>query len=87
MNWIEEFFAGRLNKPDILVAELSNVIKKEIGKNAPNIIFEDLENKRTSIENLKGDTIILNFWSLSCGSCRILMPELSKLQKEYYDNV
>ena len=86
MNWIQEFLNNRLDKPNSLLADLSNEIKKEIGKNTSNIIFQDLENDSTmTLENFKDQIVILNLWSLSCSGCRMQIPELSKLHKEYYD--
>ena len=46
---------------------------------APDFTLETLDGKSTSLSSLKGQVVILNFWSASCGPCLIEMPALTKL--------
>lgn len=53
-----------------------NYIKGE--KVAP-FKFTDIQGKSLSSDSLKGNVIVLNFWSISCGPCVTEMPELNEL--------
>ena len=41
--------------------------------------FTDIQGKSLSSDSLKGNVIVLNFWSISCGPCVTEMPELNEL--------
>ena len=43
----------------------------------------DLE--KISLHDLKGKVVLLNFWATWCGPCRIEIPDLNELYKNYYD--
>lgn len=53
--------------------------------NNPATEFEgkDLEGKIWSLKELRGKTVILNFWFTSCAPCIKEIPELNKLVDEY----
>ncbi|SFF18917.1 Peroxiredoxin [Spirosoma endophyticum] len=40
-----------------------------IGKNAPVLKFKDMDGKLLSLEHLKGNVIVLNFWNIGCTGC------------------
>ncbi|WP_342648620.1 redoxin domain-containing protein [Mucilaginibacter sp. CSA2-8R] len=39
--------------------------------------------KTTSLSQLKGKVVLVDFWATWCGSCLTAMPQLSKLQEQY----
>jgi uncharacterized protein (TIGR03435 family) len=43
--------------------------------------------KTTSLSQLKGKVVIIEFWATWCGGCMVAMPHLKKLQAKYPDRV
>ena len=39
-----------------------------------------------SLESLQGKTDVLYFWSASCGTCHVMMPEYSAFAESYADD-
>ncbi len=62
----------------------------ELGKQVPNYTFNNVLNsdlEQISIQDLKGKTVILEFWATWCGSCIPAMKELDSLQKEFENDL
>jgi thiol-disulfide isomerase/thioredoxin len=57
----------------------------EIGSPAPNFQLPDLTGKEVTLNQYKGKIVLLDFWATWCVPCRMTMPLLEKLQKEYSD--
>ena len=51
-----------------------------LGSDAPDFTLTDSD-RTVSLHDLKGKTIVLNFWTSWCGPCIDEMPSLIKLQK------
>ena len=47
--------------------------------------FVTLENDTLSLESLQGKTVILYFWTASCGTCHAMMPGYSAFAESYAD--
>ena len=41
------------------------------------------DGKAVSLESLKGQVVLINFWATWCGPCRKEMPLLEQIQKKY----
>lgn len=41
----------------------------QLGKKAPVLEFNDMDGKLVSLEHLKGNVIVLNFWNIGCKGC------------------
>ena len=54
---------------------------------APPLQTQDLLGKPVSKENWAGKVVIVNFWATWCPPCRVEIPELIKLKKEYGDRL
>lgn len=54
-----------------------------INKPAPQFELTDLQGKKWSLKQLRGKTVVLNFWFTSCPPCVREMPELNKLVQQY----
>jgi thiol-disulfide isomerase/thioredoxin len=59
----------------------------EIGRPAPAFKLGDLSGRQVSLDQFKGKAVLLDFWATWCGPCRITMPLLENLQKEYPDTL
>tara|TARA_Y100000590_G_C15651796_1_gene989049 strand:+ start:259 stop:1086 length:828 start_codon:yes stop_codon:yes gene_type:complete len=44
-----------------------------------------LVEKEISLENLRGQVVLINFWATWCGPCRMEIPDLNELYKKYKD--
>jgi thiol-disulfide isomerase/thioredoxin len=54
-----------------------------LGSFAPSFKAKTINGKLLDLSKLKGQVIVLNFWSIGCGPCIGEMPELNKLVRHY----
>ncbi|MEC1612789.1 redoxin domain-containing protein [Bacillus mojavensis] len=63
--------------------------KKEIGieegQQAPDFTLKTLSGERSSLSDVRGKKVLLNFWATWCKPCRQEMPAMEELQKEQSD--
>jgi thiol-disulfide isomerase/thioredoxin len=59
----------------------------EIGQPAPNFKLPDLSGQQVSLDQYKGKIVMLDFWATWCGPCRMTMPIMENLQKEFADTM
>lgn len=57
-----------------------------IGRTAPDFTVKDSDHT-VALHDLRGKTIVLNFWAAHCGPCIDEMPSLVQLQKQMGDRV
>ena len=57
-----------------------------IGKSAPDFTVKDSDHT-VALHDLRGKTIVLNFWAAHCGPCIDEMPSLVQLQKRMGDRI
>ena len=58
------------------------------GKPAPlNYTLKDMNGIDVRLESFKGKVILLNFWATWCGPCRVEIPYLIELQKQYSNDL
>ncbi|ADB38741.1 TlpA family protein disulfide reductase [Spirosoma linguale] len=50
-----------------------------IGLQAPKLEFKDLDNNLVSLEHLRGNIIVLNFWNIGCLGCEQERETLNRL--------
>jgi peroxiredoxin len=55
------------------------------GREASNFTLRDLEGREVSLESHRGRVVLINFWATWCGPCRIEMPAIEKLYREFAD--
>ena len=58
--------------------EYETTTLKNVGDNAPNFNITSLEGENFNTDSLKGKTIFLNFFTLSCPMCMLELPQLEK---------
>lgn len=52
-------------------------------KRAPDISFTSLDGQQTSLAQLRGKVVLVNFWATSCSSCIAEMPKLAAVQRTF----
>ncbi len=57
-----------------------------IGKDAPGFELKLFDGRRLSLSELKGKTVLLNFWASWCMPCRQEAPALEQSWLKYKDN-
>ena len=62
-----------------LQAKQASEIGTEVGRYAPKFELPDLEGRKVSLESLRGQVVLLNFWSILCAPCTAEMPSLNRL--------
>jgi thiol-disulfide isomerase/thioredoxin len=79
-NYISQFKSVALKK-------LEEKLKGEmINKSAPVFTLEDLEGKKVSLADLKGKTVVIDFWATWCGPCLQSFPGMKKAVEKYSDD-
>lgn len=57
-----------------------------VGQSAPDIAAFDLQGNKVSLSDWKGKTIILNFWSETCGICINELKSFEQFMQNYPNN-
>ncbi len=61
-------------------------IKKQlVGRSAPALQVTDIQGKAISLAELKGKTVLLDFWTTWCPPCQADAPSIDKLNQKYGD--
>lgn len=55
----------------------------QIGKTAPSFTLADPNGVTYSLDDLRGQVVLVNFWATWCEPCRAEMPELDQLARDY----
>ena len=54
-----------------------------VGRPAPDFKLRDLNGEDVQLASLKGKVVLLDFWATWCGPCRMTMPKLNHLFKQF----
>lgn len=55
----------------------------EVGQLAPNLIGRTLDDQSYRLKSDKGQPKVINFFWVQCKPCKLEMPELAKMEKQY----
>ena len=53
------------------------------GNTAPDFSLQNLQGETVTLSELRGKAVLLNFWAVWCGYCRIEMPDLQTAYEEF----
>lgn len=52
------------------------------GREAPNFTLNNLNGEEVSLEDLRGNPVMVNFWATWCGYCRLEMPFFQEVYED-----
>ena len=76
--------AGTKQVPEFMT-EREMMASTFTGKPAIDFTLQDLKGVPHALSSLRGKTVLLDFWATWCGPCRVTMPQVDKLHKEFKD--
>ncbi len=50
---------------------------------APGFTLRDINGQSVSLSDYQGKVVLINFWATWCGPCKLEMPHLDKMDKEF----
>lgn len=60
--------------------------RKELeGTTLNELVLEDIDRNKHTLESLKGKVVLMNFWFIHCKPCVAEIPDLNKLKEKFND--
>ena len=74
-------FVSRLSLLGAMVCAMAGTVSA--GETAPDFSLRDINGKEVSLASHKGKVVLVNFWATWCGPCKLEMPHLDKMDREF----
>jgi peroxiredoxin len=87
--WTVIFDSAKFDRPTPQwVLDMANIPavterKEWIGKDAPEFTLPASDGTSVTLSSLRGKEVLLDFWSIFCGPCKLEMPMLEDVGREY----
>src|SRR5262245_16693192 len=56
-----------------------------MGADAIDFALNDLDGNKIELQKLRGNVVLLNFWSSRCGRCVAALPDVERLRHDFKD--
>jgi len=66
--------------------QVAEIKKTMLDEEAPQFDLKDMKGELVSLEELKGKTVILDFWATWCGPCKASFPGMQEVVTKYKDD-
>jgi len=68
-----------------LIAAAAPVLTEapRVGHLAPDFVLTTLDGREVRLSDYRGHVVFLNFWATWCGPCKVEMPAMERLYREY----
>jgi len=76
------FFVSRSARFAVSASPSAEMIAT-VGKPAPEFELETLDGKKVKLSDYRGKAVLINFWATWCAPCKLEMPWLVDLHKQY----
>jgi peroxiredoxin len=58
-------------------------VAPRVGHLAPDFVLTTLDGREVRLSDYRGHVVFLNFWATWCGPCKVEMPAMERLYREY----
>jgi peroxiredoxin len=80
---VDHYYETPITLAEVQLPPGVDIEKSEVGFKAPAFTVRNLKGNRVQLADHKGKVVILNLWATWCGPCRVEMPGMENLYRQY----